>query len=259
MKTVLRNILFDEDVATGGSWDINELNPLYWLSLHPNAYATSVVTVDIGAESVTEVSGFNQTATQTTDALQPAYLPTGFNGFPCLDFDGVNDFLNFSVPQAYNQVVMAVIDTTNIGAGFRLFLNRVSGSEAGLYVGSDLSYKASIYWGVTRAVQSAETRDKAIYFWQIGGNGSGFNKTDVNAQNLISEANTQTAISSWNNVNFFSVSQSSAIKLAELVMLDNPSQADIDKVHGIFAHRWWREAGQPVPLAPSHPYYLSPP
>lgn len=245
-------------------WDLDVFSSSdlgVWLSLHPQASRQSQITIATGISAATDVSGNSRNLSQSTGNAQSAYLATGFNGFPAISMDGVDDFFAFSVPQSYNQVIMAVIDSTDIAPSDRIFLNRTfSAGEPGLYIGSGVfSYGASFFWGSYRAVQTVETRDKVIYFWQLGGNGTGFNKTDVNAQNLVSQANTNTSISSWNTINSGVGIQHSAIKLSEFAILENPSQDTIDRVYGIFAHRWWRLAGQAVPLPTNHPYYSSPP
>lgn len=260
MRTTLRSILLDD--AVSGIWDIDAANPLYWLSLHPNASRTSAITIATGVSAVTDVSGNGYTTTQANATQQPAYLSTGFNGFPAINFDGSDDnFALNAIPQSYNQAVFAVIDTTNLAGGDRVLLNRTNPAAApAAYLGLNTgSYRPAIFWGDSRAAQTSDVRRQALFFWQIGGNGTGFNRTNIDAQNLVSQANTQTGISTWNFINSNFGLQQSNISLSELIVINNPSQDTIDRVHGILAHRWWRLAGLAVPLAVSHPYFSSPP
>lgn len=249
-----RSNLWDLDVFSSAELTV-------WLSLHPNASRTSAITIATGVSAVTDVSGNGYTTTQANATQQPAYLSTGFNGFPAINFDGSDDnFALNAIPQSYNQAVFAVIDTTNLAGGDRVLLNRTNPADPAAYLGlSTGSYRPAIFWNDSRAAQTSDVRRQALFFWQIGGNGTGFNRTNIDAQNLVSQANTQTGISTWTFINSHFGFQQSNIRLSELIMINNPSQDTIDRVHGILAHRWWRLAGQPVPLSSGHPYFSTPP
>lgn len=244
-------------------WDFDVFNTselAFWMSLSPTATRTSTISYGTNISGVTDVSGNARNLSQSTDTAQPVYQATGFNGLPTIAFDGSNDSLSFSVPQAYNQAIIAVINTASIGTGDRIFLGRsFSGGEPGLYLGAAIgNYRPSIYWSIGYfALQPTAIQTRALFFWQLGGNATGFTRTNVNANSLVSQANAQSAISSWSAIN--ASIQSSNIQLSELVILNNPSQDSIDRAHGILAHRWWRLAGQPVPLSSGHPYFSTPP
>ncbi len=255
LKPSVRQILLGKKKL----WDLDAIFTDAWYSLHPSAARISSATIDTGVSQLTDVSGNNYTATQGTGTNQPAYQATGFNGFPSLSFDGTNDLLSFSIPQKYNQVVIAVVDTTNLQAETRTFMFcNFTSSQPLLLLSGSSNYRPAIFTNAFTAIQDLTIQDRAIFFWQIGGNGTGFNRTDVNASRLISSAHALSPISTFTSIGR-NGGQDPNMRLSELVVLDNPSQDTIDRVHGIFAHRWWRLANLAVPLPSTHPYFLNPP
>lgn len=248
MKTAIRQILFSSPL-----FDIKQVSPSFSIDV-----ARSSITLN--GSTVAQINGLydNSNASQATAANQPTYQATGFNGFPCLSFDGVDDQLAISVPQAYNQDIFAVVDTVNVGIENRLFLNRIIGTSPfppALYFGGTsgsggTNNNPSIFWGSGAAFKvnpTVTTQKKCIIRFKLGNPC----EIQVDGGTIFFGTNAETILSTWSTI-CTSGTQQSQILLKEMHIISSANLTlDIrDKIYADLAKR----SGLVASLPDSNPY-----
>ena len=243
----------------GRLWTPANITTALWLKANDSS------TITLNGSTVSQwrdKSGNNRHASQATAASQPTYAATGFNGKPTIQFDGINDQLNLvQFAQVSNQNIFAVVDTTSIGAGYRQFLARTSGTvnNLAIYFGGDdtgngISYRPMIYWNSgARASWGAAVRSKAIIRWSFSAGATAL--TQVNGQTPVTQSFAASELTSWASI-CLSVAQQADIDLSELIITPStPTAADLDNLLGYLAWDWDLAGSLPA----GHPYKSAPP
>ncbi len=207
--------------------------------------------------AIADKSGNNRDATQSIAVSQPLYSADGFNGKPCINFDGYYTFLYFvAFAQAVGQNCWAVIDTTELQQGWRSFLNR-DGTAASFYIGtSGYNFTPSIYNG--GAIWGSALQKKTIYRWGL------LSSTQTVVQTDGHSAVTGRGVAmtnNWNQIGYHvNGIQSPKIKLSEVIMTNStPTAEEILKIEGMLAHKYWNDGGVSNPLPANHKYKNMPP
>jgi hypothetical protein len=242
--------------VSGGSalWTPADITTALWL----DAADASTVTTDGGAVSEwRDKSGNNRNATASGSA-RPTYDATRFNGKATIDFSTSNQLDLVSFAQISGQTIIAVADTSNLGASDRVFLNRSNGAvdNLALYLGtSGRDYAPGVYWAARRALWVSAVRAKAIVRWSFFSGTPASALTQVNAEVPVTETFTASQLTNWNAINNKTVQQSD-IDLSELIVTPpGLSSLNLDKLHGYLAHKWGLTANLPN----DHPYKTSAP
>lgn len=240
LSTAVRQILLNS-----AAFDIKQVSPDFSIDA-----ARSVITLN--GSTVAQINGLYNplNASQTTAASQPIYLPTGFNGFPCLSFDGIDDQLNFFLPQAFNQEIFAVVDTTQMLGSDRVLLDRDGTVSApfqpALYLGS-ASYAPNIYWGSNYKVVSVPTQRKYIVRYKIGS----LCEVQIDGGITYTGVNNETVLSNWNAIGNSSVQQAKILlKEIHIIRGENLTNDLRDKIHADLAQR----SGLAALLPDTNPY-----
>lgn len=179
-------------------------------------------------------SGYD--ASQATGGNQPSVVDWG-NGNASVSFDGVNDELTISIPQTAVRQVFAVVDTTNVGTGYRSFLERTPSGAPVLLFSSNFAgqnYKPGIYWGADIARQASTVQRKAIFEWGV------FDPayTRIDNANLASTDHAATTLGTWNKICNASAQQARVV-IAEVVGFQNPlSDANRLALVSYFQNKW---------------------
>jgi VCBS repeat-containing protein len=242
--------------AAPALWTPAQLTTAQWLDVSD----TSTLTLDGTAISqISDKSGNDLHATQTGTSR-----PTRSGNLAV--FDGTNDSFNISVPQARPSHVFAVLDTTALQTGWRIFMERTVGSSPyppALYVGRNTqAYYPGIYWGTSLAlVDSTARQNLRIQEYRIG---SGVVGLRSGGGTELTATTSQSVLSTWIEINTVpTYSQQSAFSLGEVLIINQElSDADRQRVEGYLAHKWDAILGVTTLVAalPSgHPYKTSPP
>ena len=228
-------------------WTPSLITTALWL----DAADASTITESGGVvDQWNDKSGNNRNATASGSA-RPAYNATKFNGKATVDFSTSNqlDLVNFA--QVSGQNIIAVVDTSDLGIGDRIFLNRSSGSATNLalYLGTSVrNYAPAIFWTTRRAAWGSAVQSKALVRWAFSSAPS-FTLTQVNAQTPVTEAGAS-ELTNWSTINNSSIQQSD-FDLSELIITPpGLSSINLEKLHGYLAHKWGLTANLPE----THPY-----
>ncbi len=235
------------------SFDIGQLSPLFSIDA-----ARSAITLNSG--NVSQINRLYPSnvsdASQGTALNQPLYQATGFNGFPCISFDGTNDQLDISVPQSFGQEVFVVLDTTNVGLSDRSLLNRsitIAPFPPALYVGGNpvsagVNQAPSIFWGTAHTLTTTVISRKCILRFAINASTV---ELQVDGNTVYSNTHALTALSTWTSICLSTVQQAK-ILLKELHIIPAANlTADIrNKIHADLALR----SGLTSLLPNSNPY-----
>jgi hypothetical protein len=240
----------------GNDWTPTQITTSLWL----DANDSSTITIATGVSTWADKSGNGKNATQATAANQPTYSSTGFNSKPTIQFDGTNDLFNLaSITQTSGQNIFAVVDTTLIGSGYCVLLNRSTTTAPyppALYLGgTSLNYRPLSYWNADLAVWGAAIQRKAMIRWAHYTTPSALSVVQVDGGTQISQNSVTSVLSTWNAINN-SAGQQSRINLSELIMTSaDPTSETRQKIEGYLAHKW----GLTSSLPNDHPYKSSTP
>lgn len=231
-------------------WTPADITTELWL----DADDASTLTYDGGnlISDWNDKSGNTRHATQSADAQKPSFVASGINSLGSVSFN--SDSLSMSLwAQTLGHRIYAVIDTTNLGTGSRIFMLRDNGSAPAPYLGKGLDdYKPAIFWGTWYALGPA-TQKEALYMWDLN-DGSGNATTEVDAQNTSTQAAPTTPLGNWSGICNPSTQQA-VISVGEIVVVDGASSDDHDKIEGYLAHKWGLDGALPG----GHPYKNAPP
>lgn len=157
-------------------------------------------------------------------------------------FDGVDDYMTISVPQASPCHVFDVIDTTDSLTGYRAVMNRSVGSAPyppSLYIGVDTgSYKPCIYWGSSKLIIDTTTRQNLrIQEYRIASGAVGLRSSGGTEQTA---SHSQTVLSTWIEIGTVNTySQQGKFKLGERIVVNSAlTDANRQKIEGYLAHKW---------------------
>ena len=239
MRSAIRQILFSTQ-----TFDIGDLSPTFSIDA-----ARSAITFN--GSTVAQINGLYGTsnASQSTATNQPTYLSSEFNGYPCLSFDGSNDQLDISVPQANGQEIYVVVDTINLSSTERILLNRDNVNAPALYLGSGfITAYPAIFWQDYYPIYNTEnTRRKCIIRYLIDSTV----QIQIDGKNIYSAATPKTFVSTWTSICLSSVQQAQ-ILLKELHILPSAKLTD-DIRNKIFADLANR-SGLTASLPDTNPY-----
>ena len=237
-------------------WTSAEITPAAWW----DASDSSARVLDVSAISqLSDKSGNARHATMTGSSR-----PTLVGNFAV--FDGVDDYMSISVPQASPCHVFDVIDTSDSLTGYRAVMNRSIGSAPYppcLFIGVDTgSYKPSVYWGTSKLIVDATARQNLrIQEYRMAPGVVGLRANGGTEQTA---GHSQTALSTWIEIGTVNTySQQGKFKLGERVIINSAlSDADRKKVEGYLAHKWDALLGVTTlvdSLPVDHPYKSAPP
>jgi hypothetical protein len=248
---------YDTAILQRRLWTPGVLRPALWL----DAADLSTITIATGVSEWRDKSGNARHASQATPGNQPAYSSSAFQGMPGVSWDGTNKWLTFSpLSQQSGDEVFAVCDTTNMGTGSRVFINRSVGSAPfppAVYFGLilDPDYCPAIFWGSSApaanlAAQASAVRRPAIIRWNIS-TGTAF--TEINGGSRSAESHAETVLSSWTEIGASFGSQQPSFVLAEVILARALSVPQAAAIHGYLSWKWG------IRLAADHPYANRPP
>ena len=237
-------------------WTPEQISTVVWLD------ASNTLSITLSGTSVTQwndISGNNRNVSQSTGLNQPTYSATGFNGYPTISFDGSNDSLSFGgggVAQSSGQNVFAVIDTTNIGTGYRIFMNRSNGSAPAFYLATAANnYRPLVYWGADRATWGSAIQTRAIFRWAIYTSPSTSTLVQVNGNTAVTASSATSTLANWTDINNSSVQQSN-ISISEIVITASDLATDArQQMEGYLAWKWGLQGSLPA----GHPYISAAP
>lgn len=197
--------------------------------------ATTAAANDSGVAVLQSKVGPN--LTQTIEANRPTYKTSLRAGKAGLRFDGLNDSMAFSstITQVVGQHVFAVVDTTSIGTGSRVFLERssASGLNLALYLGGSANSRPAVYWAGFRASWGSDVQGPAVVRWHFN---PGLTEVQVNNQTTVSGFGAVN-LTNWSGVNN-SASQQSACDLFELLIYSSLTAAQVANVNNYLLKRW---------------------
>jgi hypothetical protein len=272
MNKTVKELLLNRQSAQsfGNLWDFDLLTSTFWLSLHPNASRQSAITIATGVSAATNVgdtAGLN--LAQATASSQPTYNATGFNNYPAISFDGGDDFFatasNFPLTGNPAFTVISVAQKTVVNRGHLFGWGNASDPLRSFGRYDDNGLMGYAYaGGNTFALPAYPTSQLIITYTKASG---AINANSAEYRNGVLQTPTSApastpntafnplSIGRWANLDvYFQGLLSEFIVIPKVLSTDERNRAE-----GILAHRWWRLAGQSIPLATDHPYYTSPP
>ena len=253
-------------------WDFDVFNTselAFWMSLSPTATRTSTISYGTNISGVTDVSGNNRNTIQGVATAQPQYQATGFNGLPSIYFDGGDDTLqtstNFPITGNPNFTVIALY-RKDIG-GFGSLLGwgdgTVSLASSGIYDdGSVGAYSYAGGQGIIYGSLAAATG--LIYAYTKPAGAISGSNLFINGNSIAPSSVSSTTPNIGSNPLVIGKHANLAFffrgLLMELIIFNKVLTTDErQRAEGILAHRWYRLAGQSVPLPSGHPYFSTPP
>jgi len=174
----------------------------------------------------TDKSGNGNHGTQT-GTKRMTYKAGIINGLPILRADGVNDtYILPNIPHSSHMYIYAVIDTTSLGAGYRIFIDRAgtpSGDPAAYLGYNGGNYRPNIYsQGATGgAIQAANavTQRLVLLRWKFEPTSFGTRRD--------SEAEVTHTVTGWPQSYWVSIllggSQQAKIDIGEIVIYHRTS------------------------------------
>ena len=241
-------------------WEPSELGAdlALWLD------AADASTITLNGSTVSQwddKSGNDRHASQATAANQPAYLATGFNSNPSIDFDGSNDQLTTSYVLDFPFSISAAVQNDSggvrgaVGSGSRRpalgILNAAPAIDSfalwnpdrdrGAYINNTQNTVPVILYS------DAASDDRLGWNIYVDGSNAGQaneNISTLNPADIVRIGYTGTSSEYWNG------------RISEVVITSQPlSTADQQKLEGYLAWKWGLTANLPS----NHPYKLAPP
>ena len=234
------------------------------LALWLDAEDTSTITLNgSNVSQWDDKSGNGRHASQATAVIQPAYLATGFNSNPSIDFDGSNDQLTtsyaldfpFSISAAVQNDVASGSVRGAVGSGLRRpALGILSAAPAqnsfalwnpdrdrGAYINNTQTTVPVILYS------DAASDDRLGWNIYVDGSNAGQvneNISTLNPANIVRIGYTGNGSEYWNG------------RISEVVITSQLlSTDDRQKLEGYLAWKWGLTANLPS----NHPYKLAPP
>lgn len=195
-----------------------------------------------------DLSGNNRNLTQLNADYKPAFSVDGFNGRPCVSFDGINDSLDFlDLNQNLGQECWLVVDTSQLSTGWRIFLQR-SAIGTAFYLGSASENYTPMVYSYLQSSWGSPVIGQSIVGWLIGLDRRP--GTKVNGYPEVTSSVLANITNVWTGVNSQG-SQSSKIKVSEMLITQSGSSDEtISKIEGYLAGKWGLRGNLPV----DHPY-----
>lgn len=182
------------------------------------------------------------------------------------NFDGVDDYMDISVPQASPSHIFDVVDTTDSLSGYRCSMNR---SYAGapyppaLYLSSATgAYRPTMYWGTSDAIIDTQARqDLRVQEYRLAPGVVGL-RANGGAEHTASHG--QAVVSTWTSISTINTySQQAKFRLHERIVVNAALDTSTrQKVEGYLAHKWDALLGVTMladALPSDHPYKSAPP
>jgi hypothetical protein len=207
-----------------------------------NDAATTAANSGDGVAVVASRTGTN--LVQTTQANRPQLVTNARAGRPCLRFDGLNDSLSFSTTLAITsgQQVFAVVDTTNLQTGGRVFLERTSGALANLalYLGLDQASqdrRPGVYWNNTRTLWGTALQTAYAVRWTYSTGTPASVAVQVNNGSPVTGSITASSLTNFASV-ANSAAQQASFDLFELLIFSSLTTADITTVNNYLMKKY---------------------
>lgn len=184
-------------------------------------------------------SGNGNDATQSSSTLRPLRRTSQQNSLDSVEFDGSNDYLSgLSIAQTDGNVIIAAIDTTNIGTSYRNFLNRSGGANPACYLGAT-SYRPNLYWQGIRAAWGSSVQTTCTVRWEIteDGTSDGASTTINNGTPVTSSGNYGT-LGNWVTIGTVAGSQAPDIHVFEILIYQSLTSDEIDDVETYLNDKW---------------------
>ena len=248
--------------SSGTLWTPSLLTTLAWFD------ADDASTLTVSGSSISQwndKSGNGYNATQTTGSAQPQLASSSFGSLPAVNFATASQFLYVpSIPQVSGQTVFAVLDTTSLGTGYVLLMERnaASASNMAIYLGGTSTYGAAdytpwIYWNAAGYGVLTANRKKSLlsFNYSTSGGAATVNNTQDGALTPITSTGSASALTTWRSINGAAGVQSSTFKIAEVIVLNSISSTDKQKMEGYLAWKWGINGNLPA----GHPYKSAPP
>jgi hypothetical protein len=267
--------------STTAAWTPTSLSPFFW------ANDDSTVTESGGVlEQWNDVRGNGLYFSQPTAGNRPALNSSGLNARRTVEFAGVDEYMDGSAG------MLAVANGTGFVGCFAVYQNRSSAAtqrwlfQAGLNSSSNGISRMGLKTSATSNTDKPTLYGRRVdggssvelnaatatgTSWSLVGARCDYTNGDghVDVNGVLYDATSTTFVSNGvtTSSNSFSVRLGMRngsvvapycdMNLAEIVIVNGtmPSDADLDKLYGYFAHRW----GLTALLDVSHPYKSSPP
>lgn len=182
------------------------------------------------------------------------------------NFDGVDDYMDISVPQASPSHIFEVVDTTDSLSGYRCSMNRLySGAPypPALYLSSATgAYRPTMYWGTSDAIIDTQARqDLRVQEYRLAPGVVGL-RANGGAEHTASHG--QAVVSTWTSISTINTySQQAKFRLHERIVVNAALDTSTrQKVEGYLAHKWDALLGVTTladALPSDHPYKSAPP
>ena len=194
-------------------------------------------------------SGNGNHLLQATTGHQPMYRTEVLNGRPIVRFDGVDDHLqDVSIPIVVPQHIYALVDTTNMGNDYRVFLQRgpaPTAQDPSMYFGAGAgkSWRPTVYWNGDRAVWGVAIRRAAIIRWRISAVDAGV-RVDDGIE--VTGAHAESTTLNWVQIAFEIVQQAAFDALEIIIAGAVPAQEDADLMNYLTTRGYGGVFEQPV-------------
>jgi hypothetical protein len=231
-------------------WTPAEITTALWL----DAADSGTITLVSGAVSEwRDKSGNARHASQATAGARPTIQAAAQNGLDFIRFTTDHQLNLAHVPQVTKQSVFLFGDTSSVGTGDRIFLDRSSAgvSNMGAYFGrSGRDRRPDLFWNnAATASWPVAVQRKAIWRWNYETGSPATTRMQVDAGTPVVATVTASELTNWDKINSNTVQQS-AFDAYEIIIVNDATQDEIDLVHGYGAHKW----GLASLLPADHPY-----
>jgi len=215
--------------------------------------AANYLLVSSSYARINDQSGNGRNLEQSLHSARPTQNVEGWNGLNTGQFTTAQflEFMNFD--QVSGQQIFLALDTTNLGTGERIFLQR-SGAGVGLYLGRlSNDRKPYVNWGGVRASAAATEFGTRILRW-------GFTMTStvvqVDGKTPVTASHSGQTLSQWTTFSN-ATTQQAAFEAFECLIIPAASAtaANIDRINGYLAWKWGMKSRLPL----GHPYKNLPP
>ena len=243
-------------------WTPSLITTLTW---YDAADAATLIVSGTSISQWNDKSGNGYDATQTTGSAQPQLAASSFGSLSAVNFATTSQFLYVpSIPQVSGQTVFTVVDTTSLGTGYALLMERnaASASNMAIYLGGTSTYGAAdytpwTYWNtVGYGVLPANRKKSLLSFnYSTSGGTATVNNTQDGSLTPVIGSGSASALTTWRSLNGAVGVQSSTYKIAEVVIVNSITSTDKQKMEGYLAWKWGIEANLPS----GHPYKTAAP
>jgi hypothetical protein len=244
--------IYDEALIQGRLWNPNVLNPYIWVDA--DDLSTIVQSAGGGVSAWVNKGSKGGQYGQNTAGARPIYLESGWNGMPCLSFNG-STFVSISSVDSPAWTVFTVYRNTTPVNGYRgvaafggqspsrgfLLLARNGTGLISSFSSTDMSSSAAYATGIKQVVGLLDNNDGTSLFRYQGANAGSFANANPSGQEV-------------NHIGGqISSGQGNPMLFCEMIVLGRYDESTIVDIEGYLAWKW------DVPLNSSHPFANRPP